>query len=598
MERQPRLRRRVVEEPHIGVFRVHAFYVRQLRPNGPIFVYRSLPEWASGRPSSRVLQYVNGERCDDFIGDFDNIQDILLWDGASKAVTVVETIDVGIAALHGSARAPRRRAVATCRGERPRRRRRIGNAGDDGDGDDDDDDDDNDVGDDDGDDNGGDGRFMEIRQYWDAICCIYCNAPRLLGVKNRAFCCSNGKNACYNSATNLGKIAPLHSLPIELLEIALNPEEMDAMDLLIMNYTLDFAVTTIQNPRQENNHGRWEPSRGGSITMQGRVYRFLKDSATPDSLDFYMTGGVAAQNRLALFDQYGVDVNHNFMDNNTPAREHCVDEFMLRRLSDMLFRDNQLARELKMIADMDGAYDPHTTPINTHVAAIRNKANVFDVAATQRRIHVGRSCEIFVRQYDENIPTNATNIDLENPFNEALSYPLLFPSGDVGWGKPGPDIEIMDYMRCRMLQPEPYYKYCVESGNLIDSNYLGFWTEIAQPNGTSIPFYMKMNRFQCFSILSQYWMVDMYSRSIDRRISYQRSDHVKLKIEHKLRKILRFSKHLVLRTRCRVIYLSKRSTLGRALCVSNFGTRGAKPYHIIYASALFPRISPLSSSGV
>jgi len=89
------LRRRVSVPNYEKIYAIHGFYVRQLSTNSgerPYFVYESLPEYMGGQPSNRVLQYVNHERCDDFIDDWENMEAILMLDGPSRAIVVIHTI--------------------------------------------------------------------------------------------------------------------------------------------------------------------------------------------------------------------------------------------------------------------------------------------------------------------------------------------------------------------------------------------------------------------------------------------------------------------------------------------------------------------------
>jgi hypothetical protein len=86
------LRGRVSLANYEKIFNIHGFYVRQVSTNSgkrPYFVYESLPEYMGGQPSDRVLQFVNYERCDDFIDDWENMEDILMLDGPSKAIVEI-----------------------------------------------------------------------------------------------------------------------------------------------------------------------------------------------------------------------------------------------------------------------------------------------------------------------------------------------------------------------------------------------------------------------------------------------------------------------------------------------------------------------------
>ena len=86
------LRRRASVPNYAKIFKIHGFYVRQLTTinnDRPYFVYDTFVEYMGQEPSNQILQYVNNERCDDYINDWDNIETILMLDGADKATTVV-----------------------------------------------------------------------------------------------------------------------------------------------------------------------------------------------------------------------------------------------------------------------------------------------------------------------------------------------------------------------------------------------------------------------------------------------------------------------------------------------------------------------------
>ena len=84
---------------------------------------------------------------------------------------------------------------------------------------------------------------------------------------------------------------------------------------------------------------------------------------------------------------------------------------------------------------------------------------------------------------------------------EPLLYPLFFPFGEEGWGRnlKRSKISLLEYLKARFLQPEK-----------------GFYVKSIQNKR------LHVNRFQAMSRLSQYYMVEGFSRSLDQQLEFQR----------------------------------------------------------------------------
>jgi hypothetical protein len=87
---------------------------------------------------------------------------------------------------------------------------------------------------------------------------------------------------------------------------------------------------------------------------------------------------------------------------------------------------------------------------------------------------------------------------------EPLCYPLLFPNGELGWGAElkRHKIQLMPYLAARLLQPE--MKDLNDPPDLTSVKALDclrVWNKF----GTHQQY---VNRFQCMSRLSQYWLVE------------------------------------------------------------------------------------------
>ena len=413
------LRNRQRQKPDFErIFDIHGFYVNQLKKDGPVYVYYSRVEYETNFPSERVLNYINNERCDDFKDDYDNVIALLLLDGIQKARTTIHVVPPTPNYTGKQRRGTKRKKTPTT----------IDENGSDHDTDSSDEE-----------------EIVrgktEVRQYWDPVPCGFCGAIHLLcaftntAKQRRTLCCKNGKYAAYSPLKSTEDLPALQMLPMDLLEIATYDVPFDQMELLVMNFKLDFAITAVHNPRKPSQRG-FDAHCGGSIRMQGQVYHVLKGQNEPDSLGFFTTGGTTAIERMVAFDKYGIDSLKEFMEPNTPVLKTAVDEYYLRRFAGMLFQHNALARELKFIGDYMQTDLLDDQQINTHVVKVKNKTSIFDVSANYRDHHT-REFKIFLKRWDDGAPRDTRGIDLYNPYVEALCYPFLFSLATLdSWCRP------------------------------------------------------------------------------------------------------------------------------------------------------------------
>ena len=503
------------------IYNIHGFYVRPLsvgQGKKPYFIYNNKVEYEERKPSERAIYSINGQRCDDYKDDWHNMEHLLLLTEPLKAT--VEIMRVAPQANVGFRRKRNHHEVAVVHNDS---------------------DEDNES---DGEANGNHQEYQEhnnqwrtLRSFWDPVSCEYCCCFHLLNQdkdnarRERSKCCNNGKNAAYSIDRQNDDLPPLSSLLGTLLDIARGIEKVDHMDLLRMNFVLDFAITAVDNPngpREKKGIGGFDILKGGSIRLNGQVYHSLKDADGPTNLDFYMNGGCNAMDRLVYYNQYGLDIarmdpRDNGMLQAMPQLNYQLDEYLLRKLGHMLQSQNEIAQQLRTIGEFTSTHDMNNAhAIDNFRNVLKNRGSMFDVNANFRQ-GAQRSFMIYVKDGYGNIGSSEKRISLTNPMTEALCYPLLFPHGESGWHPKYP-ISSNQYIRSRLMQAEPY-EIIDTMGQVSEANYLGHWTTIAQPDGTSKEIFMTSSRFRCFSILGQYWIVDLHSRIAEHRLNFQKSDY-------------------------------------------------------------------------
>jgi hypothetical protein len=93
-------------------------------------------------------------------------------------------------------------------------------------------------------------------------------------------------------------------------------------------------------------------------------------------------------------------------------------------------------------------------------------------------------------------------IDGQHESVEPLCYPLLFPHGERGWSKQLQKCDFMRYLANRLLMPEE-------------------GLQLPNKDGTRM---LKVNRFQIFSRLAQYYVVESVSRAQDYRLQWHKNN--------------------------------------------------------------------------
>ena len=204
-----------------------------------------------------------------------------------------------------------------------------------------------------------------------------------------------------------------------------------------------------------------------------------------------------AEQSLADFRQHGPRFNQEVLTDlyreQSRINTYCHD---LQNAGDIVpFYQHFEAQDL---LQRDDAMRGLITIINSNSVGV-------EIAGITPDSHTGNIC-IRYRLKGEN---NEREIKANDPRCEPLCYPLFHPYGEPGYSDillKTHKIKFAAYLRCRLLQPEL---------NLTTTNKSGEITDLA------------VNRFNLMSRLSQYYIVENLSRSIDYRLKFQKNNRGK-----------------------------------------------------------------------
>lgn len=168
-------------------------------------------------------------------------------------------------------------------------------------------------------------------------------------------------------------------------------------------------------------------------------------------------------------------------------------EHLLLSIFEELKEVNDLVRQLQQIGRLSNLQVNQENERNV-IAIMNSSVQDFDLAAFITDDLRGNRIMIITRK-NLNFSTNIQCTDCKL---EPISYPLLFPRGEDGWGASiRAIIPFPKYLACRMLMPESDLIVTNQGGKVI-----------------------AVNRFQLMARLGQTFLVDNLSRAIDYRLAW------------------------------------------------------------------------------
>lgn len=257
------------------------------------------------------------------------------------------------------------------------------------------------------------------------------------------------------------------------------------------NNILAMGVTGVDNGKG----GKWEKIHGDhAVKLNGRTYHYLNKGGGMCGLQYFTFDARAS------LDAHADVVNLN--ENRTGGR---VKKDYLMRIFNELKECNHVVKECEQIGLLASSRRLENANPRNLIAHMNTQTSVFNIAAITGLSVSGDRNITF--QLKEHLTT--TTIPTYHRMLEPLCYPILFPYGSGGWGKECP-IDFGKYLCCRMLMPD-FVEPVHQLSNAIP---IYLWNN---SHTRQIP----VNRFQCMSRLSQYYLTDMVSRNIDSRLRWQ-----------------------------------------------------------------------------
>jgi len=238
----------------------------------------------------------------------------------------------------------------------------------------------------------------------------------------------------------------------------------------------------------------WEVRHGNhSVILHGRTYHFLTTSSGSNGLHYFLFD--AQENLLS----HGEKLNVGISGEESARR---IYPNFLRTLFLELQDINILVQEIERIGYF--SLDPNTDITSQNILVeLNTRTSHFDVAAITSNDVTGNRI-LTIRRKGSN---STSFIGTTDSKLEPISYPLLFPYGEDGWGEIiRKNIKFPQYLLSRMIMGEKND----DGSQLVLRNRAN--EEIT------------VNRFQLMSRLGQTYLVDNLSRAIDYRLNWHK-DH-------------------------------------------------------------------------
>ena len=295
--------------------------------------------------------------------------------------------------------------------------------------------------------------------------CRTCNIVLLTG-ERAGFCCGPNGN-------RFSLIPSLPPLPAEY-DIIIDDERISRLSRRL-NLIFSFAAL-------ESTHSFPTPGNPSFVVISGRIYHRLRNNPQ-----------VRSAVRWLLYD--GFDMS------SAPHNDNSIPQHWISTLRDCFLRVNPLTRSICFLHDIQTNNQDDFASASViirdsgaqEIAAIMCYDNTVLSEITPRSLIVSRH-----NGRDQYIPTVSR-------LWEPLAYPLLFPSGTLGWGLIG-----------STETPGEHYN---------DSDFDAPTTQIWHYRARLL----REPRFQIFGRLTNEYVVDMFTRELECQLRYIRSNQNRLR---------------------------------------------------------------------
>ena len=300
--------------------------------------------------------------------------------------------------------------------------------------------------------------------------CPFCHILLLTG-ERPGFCC--GKDGQY-----LITVPPLPPLPEQYAVFLDDPQISSLSRILNLIFSFASLETTHQFPDINGPPG--------FVAIQGRVYHRVRPSHSNSAVHWFLYDG--------------------FVRDKIPHSEWAasIPSAWIDAVQDSLLTHNSFVQSLCFLSSIDPNQcpDAHLTIKDSgptsEIAAVMNYANTTQTNTRSRNI-------VVIRQDGEN-----QSISTISRLWEPLAYPLLFPHATLGWGIVGSDDEIETGLPT----------HSQDDADVPTRQIMHYRVRI-----------LRDPRFQIFGRLTNEYLVDMFSRSLETRLNYIRTNQKRLRQE-------------------------------------------------------------------
>lgn len=284
-----------------------------------------------------------------------------------------------------------------------------------------------------------------------------------------------------------GLMKPLEPLTPLISEVLLQDYQHMGKCANYYNNSLCICSTGVANG---TGKGGFEHDYRGNhaVTIRGRTYHTLmeQNSDVPTSALGYIFFDELIKPSSVVGDVMSEDYLQRFYTdliqyNRLASEIYCIGQRYKAYNRSILFNGNHMSNQL--------LYD--------FVLNVNDNSSFFDIGL----LRMDSVNERVIRFLNKD--NKSTTIPVYSCKRQPLAYPLLFPTGELGWGMDNDDIirksiRMPEYVICRLLHLENIHLPC-----LLDNNE-----------------YIQTNRFEAMSRLTQVMVVDDVSTMVDTHLKF------------------------------------------------------------------------------
>ena len=355
-------------------------------------------------------------------------------------------------------------------------------------------------------------RFVSIKQEWDdEHPCPYCHCTFLKSVKKKARrrCCNNGEYLQLDCA-----FPKLEILPETLKWLCLQRGEHFGKSSAKYNNILSIGSTGVEN----NKGGGYEAIMGDSaVKMNGRSYHFLSNTGRRFSgINYFTFDGLEDA-------QIHLDQLNSYISEGQVQKKKLETGF-LTSIFNELKNINEFAQELQWIGQGLGrtlvpeGMASNLDEVHQLTAALNVKTSTLEVGCMLSDESEGNIV------YNFSLKGMGKSIMTTSDLIEPLCYVLLFPFAEKGWCTDIREtVGFVSYMYSRFKIPERTYESSFDE--LSDNSKT--WEEdnphkILRKWNKAKTKLLATNRFQLMTRVSQYYLVEQFSRALDFRLAFHK----------------------------------------------------------------------------